>query len=311
VRAVCRSGGESAMNERILVAEDSATQAIQIKHILAAAGFEVETAANGEEALRAIERQPPDLVLTDLDMPKLNGLQLVEAVHRRFPRVPVVLMTAYGNDEVAARALEAGAASYVPKRNLDRDLLEAIRDLLAVVAADRELTRLSEFLTDHDARYEIDNDLASIPPIVAHVQTELAEIGLADESERIRIGVALSTALRNAICCGNLEVMAMCAEEQPAGDARRTIDRLVAERSGQPPYRDRSAWLETRLARDKAEFLVGHEGPGFTEQQLFGNLDGSRLDSDDEGWVLIKSFMDEVTLEADGRQLKMVKRSAR
>ena len=60
------------MNERILVAEDSATQAIQIKHILAAADFEVETAANGEEALRAIERRPPDLVLTDLDMPKLT-----------------------------------------------------------------------------------------------------------------------------------------------------------------------------------------------------------------------------------------------
>jgi CheY-like chemotaxis protein len=299
------------MNEKILVAEDSATQAIQIKHILATAGFEVETAANGEEALRAIERQPPDLVLTDLDMPKLNGLQLVEAVHRRFPRVPVVLMTAYGNDEVAARALEAGAASYVPKRNLERDLLESIRDLLAVVAADRELARLSEYLTDHDARYEIENDLASIPPIVGHVQSELAEMGLADESERIRIGVALSTAMRNAICCGNLEVTAVCASEQPASDAGRTIDRLVAERSAQAPYRDRGAWLETHLARDEAVFLVGHEGPGFTEQELFGERDGDRLDSDADGWLLIRSFMDEVTLETDGKQLKMVKRSAR
>lgn len=299
------------MNERILVAEDSATQAIQIKHILAAAGFEVETAANGEEALKAIERQPPDLVLTDLDMPKLNGLQLVEAVHRRFPRVPVVLMTAYGNDEVAARALEAGAASYVPKRNLDRDLLETIRDLLAVLAADRELARLTDYLADHDARYEIDNDLASIPPIVAHVQSELAELGLADESDRIRLGIALSTAMRNAICCGNLEVTTGCGPEQFEPGGGRSVDRLLVERAAQMPYRDRRAWLETRLNRNKAEFLVGHEGPGFTDEQLFGDRDGDRLDSDADGWLLIKSFMDEVTLSADGKQLTMVKHSAR
>ena len=99
------------MNQ-ILVAEDSLTQAIHIKHLLAAAGFGVETVANGVEALRAIERQAPDLLLTDLEMPEMNGLKLVEAVHRRFPWVPVVLMTAFGSDEVAARALEAGAASY-------------------------------------------------------------------------------------------------------------------------------------------------------------------------------------------------------
>jgi CheY-like chemotaxis protein len=299
------------MNERILVAEDSATQAIQIKHILSAAGFQAETAANGEEALRAIERQSPDLVLTDLDMPKLNGLQLVEAVHRRFPRVPVVLMTAYGSDEVAARALEAGAASYVPKRNLDRDLLESIRDLLAVVAADRELARLTEYLTNQDARYEIDNDLASIPPIVAHVQSELAELGLADEGERIRLGVALSTALRNAVCRGNLELTAGCGPEYPGIGGGQSVDRILAERAAQSPYRGRRAWLETRLTREKAEFLVGHEGPGFTEQQLFGDRDGDRLDSDADGWLLIRNFMDDVILEANGTQLKMVKCSAR
>jgi CheY-like chemotaxis protein len=301
------------MNEKILVAEDSPTQAIQIRHILTAAGFEVETAANGEEALRAIERQPPDLVLTDLDMPKMNGLQLVEAVHRRFARVPVVLMTAFGNDEVAARALEAGAASYVPKRNLEKDLLETLRDLLAVVAANRELARLSEFLTGQDARYQIGNNVASIPSIVAHVQAELAELKFADENERIRVGVALSAAMRNAIHCGNLELTTMCESdglELSGGD--RALDRLVAERSAQAPYRDRNAWLESRLARGEAVFIVGHQGPGYDPRPMLGGNDVAHLGSDAEGgWVLVKNFMDEVTLDAEGKQLTMTKRSAR
>jgi CheY-like chemotaxis protein len=300
------------MNEKILVAEDSPTQAIQIRHILTVAGFEVETVANGEEALRAIERKPPDLVLTDLDMPKMNGLQLVEAVHRRFARVPVVLMTAFGNDEVAARALEAGAASYVPKRNLEKDLLETLRDLLAVVVADRELARLSEFLTGQDARYQIGNNLASIPSIVAHVQTEMAELKMADENERIRVGVALSAALRNAISCGNLELAETCEEEGPEfGDGTRTLDRRVAERSRQAPYRDRNVWLETRLIRGEAVFIVGHEGPGYDPRPSFDD-NAARLGSDAEaGWVLVKNFMDDVSLDDKGKQLTMIKRSAR
>jgi CheY-like chemotaxis protein len=299
------------MNQ-ILVAEDSLTQAIHIKHLLAAAGFGVETVANGVEALRAIERQAPDLLLTDLEMPEMNGLKLVEAVHRRFPRVPVVLMTAFGSDEVAARALEAGAASYVPKRNLEKDLLETIRDLLAVVAADRELARLSEFLTEQEARFDLGNDLAAVAPIVAHVKADMDEIQLVDEAERIRVGVALGAALRNAIFCGNLELSAACRNDATVtGGANSALDRLAAERAAQSPYRERNAWLEARLSRGEAVFVVGHEGAAYRHELFQIGDDATRLESDDDGWVLVKSFMDEVTLDAGGKLLTLTKRAAR
>src|SRR5687767_902274 len=106
---------------RILVAEDSGTQAAEIRQLLEGAGYEVQLAVDGRQALEEIERQPPDLVLTDLDMPYVSGLQLVESVRDRHPGLPVVLMTAFGTDETAIEALEQGAASYVPKRNLARD----------------------------------------------------------------------------------------------------------------------------------------------------------------------------------------------
>ena len=80
----------------------------------------------------------------------------------------------------------------------------------AVVAADRELARLSEFLTEHEARFDLGNDLTAVAPIVAHVQADLEEMKLVDDAERIRVGVALSAALRNAIYCGNLELSAAC-----------------------------------------------------------------------------------------------------
>src|SRR5262245_39428817 len=99
---------------RVLIAEDSPTQAQQLQFMLEDAGFVVELAPNGIQAMSAINRQVPDIVLTDLEMPEMNGLQLVEAIYRDHPGLPVVLMTAYGSEETAAMALQKGATSYVP-----------------------------------------------------------------------------------------------------------------------------------------------------------------------------------------------------
>src|SRR5712692_7999404 len=97
---------------RILVVEDSPTQARFLKDTLASEGFCVTVTRNGAEALDEIGRQPPHLVLTDLFMPVMNGLELVEQIRKRFPRVPAVLITEYGSEEVAAEALQRGAVGY-------------------------------------------------------------------------------------------------------------------------------------------------------------------------------------------------------
>src|SRR6516225_7826949 len=77
-------------------------------------GWRVTYAEDGAVALAAMERETPRVVLTDLRMPGMDGLELVAAVCRRYPFVPVVLMTAFGNEEIAIQALREGAASYVP-----------------------------------------------------------------------------------------------------------------------------------------------------------------------------------------------------
>src|ERR1700722_9974854 len=73
---------------------------------------QVVYANNGKEALDVIPRDRPDLVLTDLQMPELNGLELVDALRDKFPALPVILMTAHGSEDIALQALRRGAASY-------------------------------------------------------------------------------------------------------------------------------------------------------------------------------------------------------
>ena len=87
-------------------------------------------AEDGAVALKSVDENLPDVVVTDMVMPNLDGLQFVEAMKRDFPLIPVIIMTAVGTEETAVQALKRGAASYVTKRRLAQDLIETVRMVL-------------------------------------------------------------------------------------------------------------------------------------------------------------------------------------
>jgi two-component system chemotaxis sensor kinase CheA len=117
----------------LLVAEDSITSRLLLKGLLEAAGFRVATAADGVEAFEQLQEHDFDLLVSDVEMPRLDGLALTARVRgdKRLARLPVVLVTALESNEDRARGVEAGADAYIVKRGFDqRSLLDAIRRLL-------------------------------------------------------------------------------------------------------------------------------------------------------------------------------------
>jgi CheY-like chemotaxis protein len=138
----------------ILVVDDSPVDRARAGGLLKKrAGLTPAFAANGIEALALIAEQPPDLVLTDLQMPEMGGLELVETVRRRFPGLPVVVMTAHGSEEVAVQALRKGAASYVAKRNLAVELVETVAGVLEIARADLSQRHILACLTQTESHY--------------------------------------------------------------------------------------------------------------------------------------------------------------
>ena len=118
---------------RILLADDSPTTRMLQQSILESAGYEVRVARDGEEALRLLNESGAELLLSDVEMPKLGGIGLAEAVRAsaRFADLPVVLMTGLATDEDRRRGLKAGASAYLVKSGFDQqDLLETIEQLL-------------------------------------------------------------------------------------------------------------------------------------------------------------------------------------
>ena len=113
VRSVKIKGNTVPMKRRILVVEDEEKLRRVLELQLASAGFEVEKARTAEEALKVADRA--DLVLTDLRLPQMDGLELLAAIRRQNSQTPVIVMTAFGTIETAVAAMKTGATDFLLK----------------------------------------------------------------------------------------------------------------------------------------------------------------------------------------------------
>ncbi|MCX7915108.1 MAG: sigma 54-interacting transcriptional regulator, partial [Verrucomicrobiae bacterium] len=120
---------------RVLVVDDEPNMLRTVEAILRGEGYEVLLAASGRTALETLEREPVQVVLTDARMPSPDGFALLEQIRRRYPRVAVVMMTAYATPKLAVQAIKAGAADYLPKPFDPEELLH----VLGAVVRDRLL----------------------------------------------------------------------------------------------------------------------------------------------------------------------------
>lgn len=123
----------SAARRRILVADDSATTRSLVRSILEGAGYEVAVAVDGADAWAQLQERLPDLVVSDVDMPRMDGIALCESIRRsqRTRDLRVILVTALGSDRDRARGMEAGADAYIVKAQFEQTgLLDTLAGLL-------------------------------------------------------------------------------------------------------------------------------------------------------------------------------------
>src|SRR4051812_35348739 len=191
---------------RILVVDDDRPQAEEFAVLLRNAGCEVTLAGNGREAIDLLRHDVPDVVLTDLDMPVMDGLELVRQIRRDFPALPVILMTAMGGGGAAARALREGAAGYVRKRSLAREVVRTVGSVLAVARSLPQEARVLDCLTEEQLGFALGNDVALVPALLGYLEQAASVLHPGERGDRVRVGVALTEALLNAIQHGNLEL---------------------------------------------------------------------------------------------------------
>ncbi|MDY6786162.1 MAG: response regulator [Cyanobacteriota bacterium] len=134
----------------VLVIEDNPDLRAYVRYILLGADYEVCTARNGEEGWQLVQGRSPQLIVTDLMMPQVSGLDLIHRVrnHPDFKGTPIILLTAKADEESRILGAERGADAYLAKPFNDRELLAEVRNLLALKENERRVRRLNEYLTE-------------------------------------------------------------------------------------------------------------------------------------------------------------------
>jgi CheY-like chemotaxis protein/anti-sigma regulatory factor (Ser/Thr protein kinase) len=297
-----------AESPTVLVVDDSHLEQRYVAKLLEAhGGWRMTFARNGIEALEVIRRDVPAVVLTDMQMPRMDGLTLVEKIREQFPQVPVVLMTGSGSERVAVEALKAGAADYVPKQALAHDLAPVLERVLSVRQAEHRRFRVLAGMTRRSSQFVLENDPTLVPPLVSLFREDLIEVGLCDLTGATRAGIALEEALLNAIYHGNLEVSSDLRQ-----DGDEPFMRLVGERREQSPYRERRVRVTARMSPNRATFVIADQGPGFEISKLPDPTDPTNTPKPSgRGLLLMRAFMNEIRFSANGSRVTLVKTSDR
>ena len=267
----------------------------------------VQFANDGVEALNAIVEIFPDVVVTDLQMPNMDGIELCHEAKKSAPHVPIILMTGKGSEELAAEALKAGAASYVPKSNLASSLLDTVEQVLMLASRNTSIDRLMKFNSLARYRFDIENDPSLIAPMTDFVKMQMEQIELGDQTDQRHCALAIEEALINAMFHGNLELDS--TEVQAARKAMHegTTTPEANERKNLEPYSDRLVHIDIEFKPNAVTMLIRDQGQGFDAAVGLesANQVSQLSDEGGRGLTLIRKFMDQVQYNAEGNEIKL------
>ena len=157
--------------KRILIVDDERQITRMLRTALQSSGYEVAVANNGLEALERIREQPPDLIITDLAMPELNGVELTQTV-RRASETPIIVLSVRDTEAMKVRALDSGADDYITKPFNMPELLARVRAQLRRVPNGKQATHLEA------GDFVIDTELHSVERRGQHLHLTPKEFDL-------------------------------------------------------------------------------------------------------------------------------------
>ena len=291
----------------ILVVEDEPATLTELCEFLAEEGYEVTPAGNGAEALRAFERRRREIVVTDVRMPEMNGLELLRRIKKISEKTSVVIVTGHGSESLAVEALRAGASNYL-KKPIDLGALERIIIGLVAVSGARELDLVAEGMLREESRtLEIPSDPSLIPAVVRDLGRSLPL--LFDFTSVERLETALAEMIENAIEHGNL---AISYGEKVEARELGLLEKLIAGRRSDPRLAERRVRIAYKLGPGGVEFRVADEGKGFDWRGVLASADaGDLLRESGRGIVLSSFFVDELRYNNAGNEVTLIKKAGR
>ncbi len=206
--------------ERILVVDDSRVyRDLVVNHVLMPNGYQAIAASDGEEGLRCALDESPDLIVLDMEMPKMTGIQVLEALDEKEKDIPVILMTLHGSEDLAVRAFRLGVKNYVIKPFEIEELLTVMDQALVEVRLRRERDVLTQELMQVNQQLEAQH--RQLEAVLSNTEDGVILVEESEASRFILVNEAASQAFGIDGCVTGQPLAQVISDEALTGVFRR------------------------------------------------------------------------------------------
>jgi len=241
-------------NFKILIVEDDVLFRSYLKNAIKALGYGVYEAENGRVGLEIFKKKLPKLVISDIQMPEMNGIELLQIIKQIRADTIVIIATFFDSEEWAIKALHAGANNYLKKPFRPKMLSQLIQKYYHITKSRAATREIKKMVVNKEFELRFRSDIEIIPKIVDYI---------IHESNSFDIGgleLGLNEMLTNSVEHGNLEIS---FEEKTKALEDDNLASLYWSRLNEPVYADREVAIKYKMSKEYVEFIITDEGNGF------------------------------------------------
>lgn len=294
--------------KRILLVDDEPPiveyLARKIKQV---AKYETIIANNGQEAIQVLQDNTVHLVITDLVMPYMGGIELLKTIRKRWSYIPVVILTGYGTLHDAIDAVKYGASNFILKPFDMSELFAVIEKIFSMMEEQEDTIEVVNFIDFEQTNFSIPNSIEAIRQVVHLLMQKASRYWNINTDDLMDLHVCLYEALVNAYEHGNLEVDSQL-KHKIHEDPTQSYEVFLIQRAQSEPYKNKKIIVEFNIDREKLVCTVTDEGKGFNYLNLDNPLDpDNMLKAAGRGLMLIHSMVDNVTFNECGNSITICK----
>ncbi|MCU0691630.1 MAG: response regulator [Polyangiaceae bacterium] len=292
---------------KILLIDDEPLVRDELGGLLLDEGYVLATAADGQEGLTKFRNESPDMVITDVRMPRRDGLSVCIAIREEAPATPVTVITGHGNEASVLEALRAGVTDFIKKPVRIEDLSLALHRMEAALdLAQQQVADLPESVEviERTWTYRLG---ANMPAVSRFVDVMLRRaIPGANPRTHADLGVALRELITNAVEHGSL---GLTYGEKSQATETGTLDRVIAQRLRNPVFAQRRVHVWAVRRATTMSVRIRDEGDGFDWRKLPDATDPVNLLADHgRGVLLARLSVDDLTYNEAGNEVTLAKR---
>ena len=299
------------LRKRIIVADDEELiREVIRKAIERFLGYEVIEAVDGVDALEKVERLTPNLLITDIRMPRMDGMQVLEEIRTRGLDLPVVILTGYGQIEDALKAIKLGAKGFMKKPFDLSHIITLIESIFTTVDEREDISAVMAFVRSGSLTLQVPNNFLNLEKVVNYVISVIRSTWQVGRNELNDLRVAFYEAVVNAFEHGNLKID-KSEKERCLLKGHSVYRKYLLEQMQLEENKGKFITCFVNIDPVRVEVAVLDEGDGFDHSRAYEDFEGMSPDefmkTYGRGLFLIRKLVDEVSFNEKGNLIKLVK----